>query len=222
MSKAPVALLHFLPGRTVPRVNERTVAVQKLGPRQSRSRATVEAILEAATQVLEIAGEPGFNTNVIAERAGVGVGSIYRYFPDKQAILVALGRREKAQVSARIAADSASRPAGIAADRHAIRTFLRAFGERTKARRAIVQVLLQQLSPTELQAAFLQAESSMATRSEIKLDRVQLFVLSRALLGAMRAAVMEDADFLLAQEFEDELVRLAWAYAAAGGTKRAN
>ena len=55
----------------------------------------------------------------------------------------------------------------------------------------------------------------MAARSEARMDRVQLFVLSRSLLGAMRAAVMEEADFLLTQEFEDELVRLGRVYSAA-------
>ena len=44
------------------------------------------------------------------------------------------------------------------------------------------------------------------------LSRVTAFVLSRAVQGAMRAAVLEGADFLLSQEFEDELVRLGRAY----------
>jgi hypothetical protein len=72
-----------------------------------------------------------------------------------------------------------------------------------------VTALLQHLSPAELQTAFADAEASMAERSKTPMDRVQLFVLSRALLGAMRAAVLEDADFLLTQQFEDELVRLS-------------
>jgi AcrR family transcriptional regulator len=50
-------------------------------------------IVEAATQVLERRGLAGFNTNAIAERAGVSVGSVYRYFPDKHAILAAAARQ---------------------------------------------------------------------------------------------------------------------------------
>lgn len=61
-------------------------------PRQARSRATWEVIVEAAAQVLERRGLAGFNTNAIAERAGVSVGSVYRYFPEKHAILVAAAR----------------------------------------------------------------------------------------------------------------------------------
>ena len=193
-------------------MNKETVSEQRVKPRQRRSRATVDIILEAAAQVLEIAGEPAFNTNAIAERAGVGIGSIYRYFPNKHAILVELGRREMAHVGEQIAAAPAPKSGGISPDRQAIRTFLRTFSERTRARRSVVSALLQHLSSTEMQAAFAQAEASTVKRSKKPLDRVQLFVLSRALLGAMRAAVLEDSDFLLTQQFEDELVRLARVY----------
>jgi AcrR family transcriptional regulator len=59
-------------------------------PLQSRSRATVEAVLVAAAHILEDRGLAGFNTNAVADRAGVSIGSLYQYFPSKDAILVAL------------------------------------------------------------------------------------------------------------------------------------
>ncbi len=62
--------------------------------RQARSVATVEVIVEAAARILETAGRAGFTTNAIAERAGVSVGSLYQYFPNKDAITRALIRRE--------------------------------------------------------------------------------------------------------------------------------
>jgi AcrR family transcriptional regulator len=70
---------------------------QRRKPKQARARATVEAILEAAAQILERDGTAGYNTNAIAERAGVSVGTLYQYFPDKQAILMATAAREAAQ-----------------------------------------------------------------------------------------------------------------------------
>lgn len=59
-------------------------------PSQARSRATVDAILEAAARVFAARGYAGATTNHIAARAGVSVGSLYEYFPNKDALLVAL------------------------------------------------------------------------------------------------------------------------------------
>jgi len=73
-------------------------------PKQARSRATWEAIVEAAAQILERRGAEGFNTNAVAERAGVSIGTLYQYFADKQALLVAAVRRElEADMSAPVA-----------------------------------------------------------------------------------------------------------------------
>jgi AcrR family transcriptional regulator len=63
-------------------------------PVQRRARATAEAIVEAAAHILEAEGLAGFNTNAVAARAGASVGSLYQYFPGKEAILAALARRE--------------------------------------------------------------------------------------------------------------------------------
>ena len=62
-------------------------------PVQRRSIETVEAILEAAAQVFEREGYAAGTTNRIAERAGVSIGSLYQYFPNKDAVLVALTER---------------------------------------------------------------------------------------------------------------------------------
>jgi AcrR family transcriptional regulator len=64
-------------------------------PSQQRSRATVDAILEAAARILEGAGLDALTTNAVAERAGVSIGSLYQYFPSKQAILLELLHRHR-------------------------------------------------------------------------------------------------------------------------------
>lgn len=73
-------------------------------PVQDRSRQTVRFILEAAVQVFESQGIAGGTTARIAERAGVSVGTLYQYFPNKQAVLQALGEAHVAEAAAQIAA----------------------------------------------------------------------------------------------------------------------
>lgn len=62
-------------------------------PRQSRSRVTVDAIFEATIQVLLSEDMAGLTTTRVAERAGVSVGTMYQYFPNKQALVYALNER---------------------------------------------------------------------------------------------------------------------------------
>jgi AcrR family transcriptional regulator len=76
-------------------------------PRQSRSAATVEAILEAAARILETEGLGGYSTNAIARRAGVSIGSLYQYFPSKDAVTRALTYRRMAGLAEDIAASVA-------------------------------------------------------------------------------------------------------------------
>lgn len=57
---------------------------------QERAGATVDAIVEAAARILASDGAPGLTTNRIARVAGVSIGSVYQYFPNKEAIVVAL------------------------------------------------------------------------------------------------------------------------------------
>ena len=64
-------------------------------PQQRRSRATVDKILAAAAQVLAEEGD-GATTDRIAARAGVSIGSLYQYFPNKGALMLELARRHMA------------------------------------------------------------------------------------------------------------------------------
>ncbi|MBD3258643.1 TetR family transcriptional regulator [candidate division GN15 bacterium] len=59
-------------------------------PEQARSQETVRAIMEAAADIISREGYARASTNRIAQRAGVSIGSLYQYFPNKQAILVRL------------------------------------------------------------------------------------------------------------------------------------
>jgi AcrR family transcriptional regulator len=67
-------------------------------PRQRRAQDTVAYILEAAAHILEEHGLEGYNTNAVAKRAGVSIGSLYQYFPNKDSLSAALSRQSREQL----------------------------------------------------------------------------------------------------------------------------
>ena len=80
-------------------------------PQQSRAENTVNAILEAAASILESRGMEGLNTNLVAQRAGVSVGTLYQYFPNKDALIVALSQQAQTAFFAE-AEDALDQPTG--------------------------------------------------------------------------------------------------------------
>jgi len=71
---------------------------QRRRPKQRRAHQTVDAVLDAVVRVLKREGFSAVTTNRVAEVAGVSIGSVYQYFPDKQAIFVALHQRHIDQI----------------------------------------------------------------------------------------------------------------------------
>lgn len=76
---------------------DKPLSYLRKSPRQKRAAATFDAILEAAAHILRERGHKRLTTNAVASRAGVSIGSLYQYFPDKQAIVRALVARELAR-----------------------------------------------------------------------------------------------------------------------------
>lgn len=79
--------------------NRRPQITSRKHPQQARSTELVAAILQAATQVLAQEGTTRFTTARVAEKAGVSVGSVYQYFPNKAAILFRLQADEWQQTT---------------------------------------------------------------------------------------------------------------------------
>lgn len=74
-------------------------------PRQARAKATVDAVLEAAARLLLAQGYDRTSTNQIAETAGVSIGSLYEYFPGKEAIFAEIRRQQSKKHYALLTAD---------------------------------------------------------------------------------------------------------------------
>lgn len=119
-------------------------------PRQSRAQATVNAMLDAAAHILVTDGYAGFNTNKVAEQAGVSIGSLYQYFPNKVALITALRQRHADQMRGLftdIAADTLTSPL-----RQAVPTLVRAIMAAHMASPRLHQVLEQEV-PRQTQQA---------------------------------------------------------------------
>ena len=160
-------------------------------PRQRRSHVTVESIFEATIQVLLANGLEAITTTQIAERAGVGVGSLYQYFPNKNALLAAVVQRHVGGVAdATIAACRSVHGAGI---REMCATMMSAFVD-AKTRRPEVSRALYLPSAAVNADAIVRAESircgqavqqMLASAGDVKIAELQ--VVSRMLVGSIVA-----------------------------------
>ena len=196
------------------RVDRISVEVRRRSPRQSRAKEMIATIIEATAEILEDGGVDALNTNMIAQRAGVSVGAVYQYFPNKAAILSMLGRQEMEAVrnAARKALDAPVVWPAPSSDRAAVRALLRTYDKWLRSRRAVVRAVLSHLDPAELAAPVEDIVAAIAAEGGDQVSPLQMFVASRALMGAVRAAVLEDQPFLKSPAFEDALLALTRNY----------
>jgi AcrR family transcriptional regulator len=190
-------------------------------PMQQRSMQTMETLLDTATQILHTDGEVGFTTNRVAERAGFSIGTLYQYFPDKTAIVAALAERERATIerALTVAIDRADPSNLEQVIRVVIRTAIGAFGRRRHLRKfVILQMLRMNLaigmmnSIDQIGLTVVRAIQARAGDKVRPLSDVAVFVLTRAIMGGIRGAVLLDGPMLETQELEDELVRMAMGF----------
>jgi AcrR family transcriptional regulator len=207
-----------------PRAAPRPATAARKHPRQARAQVTVDAILTAAAQILVAEGPDALNTNRIAERAGVSVGSLYQYFPSKAAVVGAL-------VEARLAEDervflgllehSVDRPIP-----ERLEALIAAAARRQYEGAPLLARLFALLSVVEREqvvrdavarvAALLEAVVALSpdVRAEL-LDperrATAVFVATRATQGALNAAAVECPERLLSPAFVADLARMVRA-----------
>lgn len=175
----------------------------------------MDAILDAAFQLLECAGPDRLTTNHVAERAGVSVGTVYQYFADKQDILAALAQRRAGVVRDAIARTVIAQP-DIGSVRLIVRALMDGFEGSPSTRQALLGALFHRGDAVleEHHQAFLASIAGKA-RLGIMLTPESAFVLTHAVVGLLRAAAAEPGLALDPAKLEDELVRLMEAYVSA-------
>ena len=120
-----------------------TPAATRRVPTQARSRKRVERVLDSAETLVVRDGVDALTTREIARAAGIPVASLYQYFADKDAVLLALAERDMAEMDAEVAAD-AGRPGRGGLDVAAVvRATMEAFVRVYHRRRAFVEIYLR-------------------------------------------------------------------------------
>lgn len=203
-----------------------TDTTPRKSPQQARSRDTVDCILEGAAQVFETHGYAAGTTNRIAERAGVSIGSVYQYFPNKDAILVELIERhieESRAILTPVIAEAIAAPTSLANDLGALLdTMATIHRERPGLHRVLFEEsprpaqIRSQLDEIEEQAiaaisAYLDSSPEVTARDTQTAARLIATLLEGA-THRIAIADVSDADW---QATADELVRMLVSYLTA-------
>ena len=186
-------------------------------PQQDRSKFTVDAILTATAHILTEEGYDKASTNRIAERAGISIGSLYQYFPNKASLIAALRDRHVSGMMAVIESklrDLLDAPievvlpeivkASIAA--HAINPTLH----------KVLHEQVPRLNETEMEDRMTNLLRSYLAKQYDRIDPQQLgyivFVIERSVEALTHAAVLECSDLLQDGQLEQEINEMLLSY----------
>jgi AcrR family transcriptional regulator len=192
-------------------------------PRQERSQATVDAILDATARVLCTTGYDRASTNRIALAAGVSVGSLYQYFPSKEALVAALAERHTESMTSlvrRKLTEVSTMPIDVA-----VRTMIRAMFDAHAVDPRLHKVLIEQVPRVGklekvtavehevgcLVQLFLEARHADLRRRQCDLDAVA-FVLCHVVEAVTHAAVLAELDAARSRAVESELTDMILRY----------
>jgi AcrR family transcriptional regulator len=197
-------------------------------PIQARSTVTVEAISEATIQVLLSHGADRLTTTRVAQRAGVSVGTLYQYYPNKQSLLFAVLENHLSNVMARVeaACESARRKPLAEMIREMVEAFVDAKMERSDISVAFYQVsaevggpaLLKRISQRSRKAV----EAMLQTAQDIKAppDKFAIDIMLAAMAGAMRSLLEAGPSPATVRKAREQLVLLCQSYMTAATAKR--
>ena len=198
-------------------------------PKQERSRATVEAILEATARVLVRRGYEGATTLRIAEESGYGVGSLYDYFPNKESLVAALIERHAEEMLDLVGSsfsEHADSPPPVA-----VRAWVEGAVKANLARPALHKVLVEQVPRVgdmkrvgafeqriaELVRSYLERHAGEIGRGDLPLAA---FVVAQAVVSLTHKAVAERPETLEDGRLEGEVTDLVLGYLAPDDARR--
>ena len=189
-------------------------------PKQLRARQTVEAVLDAVMRLLKRDASKVITTNRIADVAGVSIGSVYQYFPDKRAIFTALHQRHIDQID-RMVQTKLVEHAGSSIEKF-VRAMVEAMIEAHASDPELYELLMAEVPhradgsrdfAVRLHGAFRLAISSRA--HELKklrnLDKA-VFVVTHMIEALSHGAVLRRPASVSLKDAKEEAVRAILAY----------
>jgi AcrR family transcriptional regulator len=190
-------------------------------PRQQRSQATVDAILDATARVLCTTGYDRASTNRVALAAGVSVGSLYQYFPSKEALVAALVDRHVAQMTGLVKAklaEVATAPIPVAV-RSMIDAMFDAHGIEPRLHKVLIEQVprvgrLAHVVGVEREMEALVATFLEVRRHELRRTRLSAvaFVLCNVVEAVTHAAVLAELETDRTREVAEELTDMVLRY----------
>jgi AcrR family transcriptional regulator len=190
-------------------------------PRQQRSQATVDVILDATARVLCTTGYDRASTNRIAIAAGVSVGSLYQYFPSKEALVAALVERHVAEMTTLVKtklAEVAAAPLA-AACRTMIDAMFEAHAVDPRLHKVLIEQVprvgrLEQVVGVEREVEALVALFLEARKHELRRNKLAAtaFVLCNVVEAVTHAAVLAELEPRRAREVAEELTDMVLRY----------
>jgi AcrR family transcriptional regulator len=207
---------------TLPALNPRKTPVQ------ARSAVTVQAISEATIQVLLSHGLERLTTTRVAERAGVSVGTLYQYYPNKRSLLFAVLENHLNTVAAKVevACESAHHKPLAEMLQEVVEAFVDA-----KMERADISVALYRIS-TDVDGPKLArrvgqrlrkaVEAMLDTASDTKRppDKFTVEIMLSAMAGVMRSLLEAGPSPAVIRDAREQLVLLCQSYMTAATIKR--
>ncbi len=192
-------------------------------PIQDRAQRTIETIFQATAQIVANEGESALSTNKIAAKAGFSIGTLYQYFPTKEAILIAMIARERRRVLDQLGSILEEAVKNQRSAQEIVETLIHllveSFASGPKLQRAMIRLAWQVDHLDAITQALREASETLSmylarmAASDVsglrfRTSPATLFVLTRAVMGAIRSASLERSSLLGSKEFETELVKL--------------
>lgn len=201
-------------------INGRTTLQPRKTPIQARAAVTVEAITEATIQVLLTVGLDRLTTNRVAERAGVSVGTLYQYYPNKQSLLFALleDALEKSAEALEMACEEARSKPLLEMVRHVVQRFVDAKMVRTDISTALYQISADIDGPALVKRMVQRSEKALnaviQTAPDIALppESFAVHMMYSAMAGAMRSALEGRTSPAEVSKLKKHLVLLCQTY----------